>query len=716
LFAAACQMRDAGYTQAEAEQQLIGRYVVDGSGHESEAGREREARTTIASAYREPPRDPIPAPKAAAHEQIDRLVSRYRREVAEPDVPAAEQIRKAIQLCADLDALEWAEARKRLKTICGDTFRAEDLNRMYQQARREKERSQPEVFPVSPQYIEINGSILFEKLTERGTVRQTVAEWTGCVTEWITRVNDDGEGEHIMRLQLQHQHHTALVDIPAELFGDANGLQRYIAQKAGGIYATSAGMHRHLPSAILKLSGEIPKRQVYRFMGWTQHNTKWCYVSPSVTIQATGVTAEVAEVELESRLHDYGLHETDRSASMSAFEALIAILPPTLAPALIAFALLPLMQRFFPAAAPKPALHLVGTTGSGKSEIAAALCSFYGHFTRDAPPAQWGDTANTVEALGYPLADALYWVDDFKQIYADERTFTRFLQSYSRGMGRGRLTREAKLRQERPCRGLLLSTGETTIEGEASVLSRMLVLEVPPWEKRNPDGAALTAFQTRRDYLPGFTAQFIQWLAEQADVGTLAKQLTTRFETNTQGYQEKLRVKGGRQAHTGRMVQNWSVLVTVYQMLAKFLREQDTAEMLPTWQDALIETLNVVQQERASDIFLNVLGQLIAGGRCVIEPSLRVQYDPAPGTTVIGYRDEQFTYLLPDVALREVNVVHPLHFTAYAIGTQLREEGQLIPGTTNLTVQRSVRGSVIRLWRLKWDNPGCEGCDPCEGG
>jgi len=69
----------------------------------------------------------------------------------------------------------------------------------------------------------------------------------------------------------------------------------------------------------------------------------------------------------------------------------------------------------------------VGTTGSGKSEIAALMTSFYGVFSRDTPPAQGGDTVNTVEALGYALADALYWVDDYKTVYADERTFTRFL-------------------------------------------------------------------------------------------------------------------------------------------------------------------------------------------------------------------------------------------------------------------------------------------------
>ena len=130
-------------------------------------------------------------------------------------------------------------------------------------------------------------------------------------------------------------------------------------------------------------------------------------------------------------------------------------------------------------------------------------------------PAQWGDTINTVETLGYTLVDALYWVDDYKVIYADEKTFTRFLQAYSRGLGRGRLTRDAKVRQEKPCRGLILSTGETMIEGEMSFVARMLVLNVPPWEKRDPHGTALIEAEKHRAHLPAFTGHFGVCLTNQ---------------------------------------------------------------------------------------------------------------------------------------------------------------------------------------------------------
>jgi hypothetical protein len=71
-------------------------------------------------------------------------------------------------------------------------------------------------------------------------------------------------------------------------------------------------------------------------------------------------------------------------------------------------------------------------------------------------------------------------------------------------------------------------------------------------------------------------------------------------------------------------------------------------------------------------------------------------------------------YLLPEIAHREVSRVQPLRFTVTAIGMQLKEDGLLVPGKTNLSVQKSVRGSVVRLWRLKSEILGCEGCETCE--
>jgi hypothetical protein len=234
LFAAACQMRDAGYSQSDAERELIPRHVADGNGTENPAAREKEAKATIASAYSRPPREPIPQAAPSPKQQIDDLLRRYRHEEVNREQPSAEQIAEAVRACARLDPVQWVAERKRLKSICGEDFRLADLDRLYREARRDLEREAKLVEPSTIEhYLELDGCMVYEQQTPRGTKRQIVADWTGHVLEWITRSSDEDQSEHIMRLQLDSRDRVTTLEVSSELFGDANALQRFIAQKAG---------------------------------------------------------------------------------------------------------------------------------------------------------------------------------------------------------------------------------------------------------------------------------------------------------------------------------------------------------------------------------------------------------------------------------------------------------------------------------------------------
>ena len=80
LFAAACQLRDAGYSQSDAERELLARHVADGNGSENPIAREKEAQATIASAYSQPAREPIASPKQHAQRVVQQLVGQYQVE------------------------------------------------------------------------------------------------------------------------------------------------------------------------------------------------------------------------------------------------------------------------------------------------------------------------------------------------------------------------------------------------------------------------------------------------------------------------------------------------------------------------------------------------------------------------------------------------------------------------------------------------------------
>src|SRR5512145_1085927 len=77
---AACQLRDAGYSQPDAERELIPRHLASGSS-------EREALATIQSVFSRPARNPIPDSHQVAQEWVAALVRQFRHDSAEPQRP-----------------------------------------------------------------------------------------------------------------------------------------------------------------------------------------------------------------------------------------------------------------------------------------------------------------------------------------------------------------------------------------------------------------------------------------------------------------------------------------------------------------------------------------------------------------------------------------------------------------------------------------------------
>ena len=169
LFAAACQLRDASYSQSDAERELIPLYVSDGCS-------EQEALATIR------------APTVACREthsrrRVTRSISWSAAISMKPprNVRTAAQIAETVRACAQLNPVEWAEARQRLKTVCGDGLKVADLDRLYREARRDRERTDLPPGESAERYIEWEGSMVYEKESARGVTRQTVADWTGGV-------------------------------------------------------------------------------------------------------------------------------------------------------------------------------------------------------------------------------------------------------------------------------------------------------------------------------------------------------------------------------------------------------------------------------------------------------------------------------------------------------------------------------------------------------
>ncbi|MEL6526926.1 MAG: hypothetical protein AAFQ07_14575, partial [Chloroflexota bacterium] len=182
LFAAACQLRDAGYSQPEAENQLVSRYVADASAGENTASREKEARKTIASAFSQSAREPISSPRQLAHQKVSELVEQYGTPQTDLQRPSVEELTEVIGVCAQsMNPLEWAEQRLKFKMLTGDGLRITDIDRLYRQKRKEIERERQQNYVETEGYLVSDNKMIYRKETYKGPVEKTVADWTAEV-------------------------------------------------------------------------------------------------------------------------------------------------------------------------------------------------------------------------------------------------------------------------------------------------------------------------------------------------------------------------------------------------------------------------------------------------------------------------------------------------------------------------------------------------------
>src|SRR5262249_24070742 len=131
------------------------------------------------------------------------------------------------------------------------------------------------------------------------------------------------------------------------------------------------------------------------------------------------------------------------------------------------------------------ALHLAGETGALKSELAALHQQHFGAtMNRLQLPGAWSSTGNALESLAFQAKDTLFVIDDFApqgsgaDVARYHAAADRVFRAAGNHAGRSRLDSTAKLREPKPPRALILSTGEDIPRGQ-SVRARLLILELP---------------------------------------------------------------------------------------------------------------------------------------------------------------------------------------------------------------------------------------------
>jgi hypothetical protein len=402
-----------------------------------------------------------------------------------------------------------------------------------------------------------------------------------------------------------------------------------------------------LREAIQRMSPNPRQRRVYTHSGWRKIDGAWVFLTANGAVGGDGF-----EVDLGIELSKYSLPRTPQNcfAAMRASLRLLDIAPLAVTA--------PLWSAMFraPLASALPldsSLWLEGVTGSLKSTLAALFLSHFGSFSDTSLPGSWSSTANQLERRAFVLKDAPFVIDDYAPSGLDSRELEvkagRLLRSQGNLSGRGRLRQDLSERPAFPPRGIIIGTGEQHPPGH-SVLARTMLLEL---DRSTVNMAALSEAQRTSGVLSHAMAGFIEWLAPQMD--TLPEILRQAFE----GARHRATTGGEHLRVPGILANLWLGLDCGlrYGEDIGALSGPEADELRSLCSTALDETgtrqAQSVEEERPSRRFLSVLATLLAQGRAVLLCK-DSHSDPRNATSLVGWHDEEFIYLLADASYQSV--------------------------------------------------------------
>jgi hypothetical protein len=496
-------------------------------------------------------------------------------------------------------------------------------------------------------------------------------------------------------------------------------------ERMGAAAITFPNQRDYARTAIQSLSITAEERSIYIHTGWRNLGGQWLYLHAGGAIGAGGAVSGI-NVRLSGQICRYELRLASASDALaSAIRASLKL--AELGPPEICFPLLAATYRAVLGEADF-AIHLAGETGAFKSEVAALHQQHFGPaMDRLKLPGSWLSTGNALESMAFSAKDTLFVIDDFApqgsgtDVARYHAAADRVFRAAGNHAGRGRLDSTAKLREPKPPRALILSTGEDVPRGQ-SVRARLLILEI---SKNRIESSVLKERQeeARAGLYSEAMGGFVQWLA-------------CRYEERRAWFGEKVAEYRARtvskQAHarTPDIVAN---LQAGFDLYLEFAVEAGAVEITERdgfasrcW-DALscaaaAQSKHQVATEPAAR-FLTLIRSLLVSGRAHLEsrrggiPELLPEScgwkcDNSghcfPRGECVGWVDEDNVYLEPAAAYRMAQLAgrdmgEILAVTEQTLRKRLHEKGLLAsvdqPRET-LTIRRNICGSSKNVLHL----------------
>lgn len=409
---------------------------------------------------------------------------------------------------------------------------------------------------------------------------------------------------------------------------------------------------------------------IYNHTGWIiTEDGQRVYLNGSHSICNEGLTQDYA-VELDPDFQCFQFYPVKDDAAdcfHSVVYGLDDAVPDWVYIPLLAYTFMTPLNDMLRSKGKEPcfSLYLIGKTGSYKSSLSKLLLCFFGKLSyADTAPVTFLDTQNAIGRKLAVGADLPLLLDDRRPTNnsADKLRYEGIEKFVSSAIGdratRGRLNADSTAKVSYVAKSNLIITAEEAfVNIGSSSIARSVSIEL------QPDTVKFRGLQELQDNPGHFNKVmqlYIQWIINHY------AQISDASDSLLKEYREVF-----SEAGHARLATAFSQLMFGYAMYLLFLKDSgqlDSGEVNERLSRAKTVFLDMcdkqskkVDSEKPTVLFIDLLKEMLETKRVIIRDLRKVQDESGEtinaafaGKSCIGYRDDDYIYLIPQVAYTQV--------------------------------------------------------------
>jgi len=520
----------------------------------------------------------------------------------------------------------------------------------------------------------------------KGSNNQPISNFLAKIISQKIIVDEGKTMGRMLQLQAELNGFKCLLDVSSRDFHRNELVKKLI--EALGPGAKIYGSPKDLRIGIQELSDtDIPEKIVTTSVGFTPEGN---YLSTGMLITPSGIRTEKdIEVHLSGCKLSTSLgflhpqNETVREVGRHILDDYLELKSHDITYPLIAHICLAPFSSLIShlTGKRKPAMHLSGDSGNGKTFIAGLGSYFFGDFKDHS--LSLISTSNAIEQEGFYFRDTLFLVDDFKPGIINRKDMIRIIQQYTEEHGRARMNQH----KTPYIRGMLLTTGEGFVDDVESITGRTLLLHVPAEKKPNAGKRCWKHRKLYRMLMPEIIHTAISRKNWQDWFSAFVEDKIDILSQYTPSLPNGLRVAS-----------NWALNCVGFEIFLYFLLKKEIInetkaqsmrdEHLAIVKSHIFEQALKLQTENPVDIFVTVISEKFATSSVTLSDPQNTGLTLMPNLNistrgrVIGVVKNQAVYLMPTAVMELLNA----HFKAV---------GQQLPFTRNALSKGLVERKLI---------------------